>query len=74
MVGRHRPLEELLSRVRARLRRLRPVRSDADFERLVVELTLTQMSNDVALEDEDLVWLRQQCDVLLVANGTLMTR
>ena len=74
MTGLDQPLAELLSRVRARLRRLRPVRSDADFERLVVELTLTQMTNDVSLEEEDLVWLRRQCDVMLVANGTLLTR
>lgn len=64
-------LNDVLQLVRARLARLRPARIDADFERLVVEFTLTQMQEQARLDDAEIARLRGACDRLLVERGTL---
>lgn len=64
-------LNDVLQLVRARLARLRPVRIDADFERLVVEFTLTQLHEDTRVDDAEISRLRRACDRLLEERGTL---
>jgi hypothetical protein len=64
-------LDDVLRLVRARLARLRPVRLDADFERLVVEFTLTQLHEDSRVDDHEIARLRSECERLLAAHGTL---
>jgi hypothetical protein len=66
-----RHLHDVLQLVRARLARLRPVRIDADFERLVVEFTLTQLHEETRLEDDEISRLRRACDQMLDERGTL---
>ncbi len=65
-------LNDVLQLVRARLSRLRPVRIDADFERLVVEFTLTQLRDDLRVDDAEIARLRAACDQLLEERGTLL--
>ena len=65
-------LNDVLQLVRARLSRLRPVRIDADFERLVVEFTLTQLRDDLRVDDTEIARLRAACDRLLDERGTLL--
>lgn len=71
MIGRDSRLDDLLQRVRMRLQRLRAVRTDADFERLVVEVTLTQLHDETPLDTAEQARLRRACDKLLTDHGTL---
>lgn len=64
-------LNDVLQLVRARLARLRPVRLDADFERLVVEFTLTQLHEETRLDNAEIARLRRACGKLLDERGTL---
>ena len=65
-------LNDVLQLVRARLSRLRPVRIDADFERLVVEFTLTQLHDDARVDEAEILRLRRACDQMLDERGTLL--
>ena len=66
-----RRLHDVVLKVRARLARLRPVRLDPDFERLVVEFTLTQLHVEHQVDDTEIARLRRECDRLLEERGTL---